>query len=69
MIDSVFLAAFNSVLRAVLASIGGYLVAKGIVSADVWTTIANHILGILLIAIPAAWGAWAKWRDRNKVAP
>lgn len=64
--NDVFLAGFNSVLRAGLASVGGYLVAKGIVPADAWATISNNLIGIALIAIPAAWGAYGKWRDRNK---
>lgn len=63
---TVLLAMVNGVLRALLASLGGYLIAKGYVTADGWATVSGHVVGAVLVAIPMLWTVYAKWRDRNK---
>jgi hypothetical protein len=50
----------TGVLRAILAIVSGYFIAKGVGSADVWNWVIAGVTGV----IPFVWG-W--WNNRPKV--
>jgi hypothetical protein len=58
-------AALLGQVRVILTSLGGGLVAKGVITADQETAIITGILGILSIAAGAIWS----WYQHKYLAP
>lgn len=58
----------TSALRAGLASFGGYLAAKGIVSDSDVSTAVDALAAAIPIAGAVGWGAYQKYRTAKKLA-
>ena len=59
----------GGIVRAGLASVGGYLVSKGYAtSADVETlaTNANAVVGVAAVVVTAVWSWWSKRKAVRK---
>lgn len=46
----------GGIVRAILASLGGYAVAKGVIDAGMWTAVS----GALVTLFTAGWSLWSK---------
>ena len=55
----------KSLIRHILSAAGGFLVAKGVVSADQ----LPEVVGAVITIVAAAWGVWSKKKATTPTAP
>lgn len=53
--------ALLSGIRSLLIAAGASLTAKGLIDSTTW----NQVVGAIMVILPAAWGAWDKYRSET----
>lgn len=53
----------TTIARYLVTFVGGWIVAKGWITADQLPQVAGVILG----AVPLIWGAWSAFRNKSKL--
>lgn len=58
----------GGIIRALLSSLGGWLVAKGYVDADTASSLVNQLAGVAAIVVVIVWSAKNKKDQKAAVA-